>query len=82
MRIHTVWAVRTYSPDEPELVTAWDEFSVDSNPEGFDADVQKSLASWGSDLGTHRRIDFIIPDKAVFDAFATAEVAAEVATNG
>ena len=78
MRIHTVWAVRESSPDEPELVTAWDEFSVDANPEGFDADVKEGLESWGTDLETHRYIDLIVPDKAIFDAFKRIEVQAEV----
>jgi hypothetical protein len=77
MKIHTLWAVRISSPDEPELVTAWDEYSVDANPEGWHKDVAEGLDSWGSDLETHRFIDIEIPDKAVFDAFGTPTIPAE-----
>jgi hypothetical protein len=74
MQIYTVWATRVQDPDEPELVTAWDEYSVDNNPEGFDKDVEESLASWGDDLDQHRRIVITVPDKPILDAFRSVMV--------
>lgn len=78
MRIETVWAVRKYSPDEPELVVAWDEDSVDSNPEGFQADVDRALASLGSDLLETRRIVLHANYLAISDAFKATEIPVDV----
>jgi hypothetical protein len=74
MRIHTVWATRTYSPDEPELLVAWDEFSIDAHPEGFEEEVTRALGSLGSDLGVHRRIVISVPDRDITTAFLPDEV--------
>jgi hypothetical protein len=79
MRIHTVWGQRVGTENEPELMVAWDEFSVDANPEGFREDVEKALQSWGSDLETHRYIDIRLPDKVINEAFWAPVVEAEVA---
>lgn len=78
MKIYTVWAVRKSSPDEPELVTAWDEYSVDAYPEGYDEDVKKGLESWGDDLLTHREIILRASYPAILQKFQSAEVDAEV----
>jgi hypothetical protein len=74
MKIHTVWAVRKCNPGEPELVTAWDEFSVDANSEGFEEDVKKSLESWGDDLLAFRRIDIRVSYPGILQAFDTTEI--------
>lgn len=80
MQLFTVWGIRNSEPDEPELMVAWDEFSVDANPKGFDSEVKKAIESWGSDLRAHRYITVNIPDKAVFDAFVQDEVEGTVVT--
>jgi hypothetical protein len=82
MRIFTVWAVRKYSPDEPELVTAWDEYSVDANPEGFTDEVNHALESWGTDLLEHRRITLEVPGRDIVSAFAANEVPATIVKGG
>lgn len=78
MEIYTVWGVRKVSPEEPELVTAWDEYSVDNNPEGYDEDVRRGLASWGDDLLTFRAIRISIPDSAVQAAFGSTMIEGSV----
>lgn len=74
MRISTVWAVRKHSPDEPELVVAWDEFCIDANPEGFDEDVKRALESMGSDLLTHRVIVLRANYPDIVEAFQPPEI--------
>lgn len=78
MIVHTVWGVRKDSPDEPELMTAWDEYSVDNNPEGFREDVQKHLDSWGDDLLEHRQIEILVPESSIRSAFQPQRVHAKV----
>lgn len=53
MKIIATFANRTYDPDVVELVTAWDEASVDENMSGWQEDKVSSLASWGDDLLNH-----------------------------
>ena len=74
--IHTVWATRKHEPETPELVTAWDEFSVDDNPSGFREDVVDRLASWGSDLKDHREIDIRVPLEFIRGAFRPVAIVA------
>jgi hypothetical protein len=78
MRIYTVWGVRKGAADEPELMVAWDEYCVDSNPEGFDEEVEKAIASWGSDLLATRPITLTIPESLVKNAFVADEIPAGV----
>lgn len=50
MIVVATFANRKYDPEVIELVCAWDEYSVDSNPKGWEEDRAKSLASWGDEL--------------------------------
>jgi hypothetical protein len=50
MKIIATFANRKHDPEVVELVTAWDEYSVDENMSGWQEDKVKSLASWGDDL--------------------------------
>ena len=74
MKIYTVWGTRKHAPDDPELMTAWDEFSVDNNPEGYREDIKDQIEGWGSDYHTHREIAVILPYAAVLAAFETPEI--------
>lgn len=77
MILHTVWANRVHDPEELELVTAWDEYAVDANPEGFKEDWKSGLDSWGSDLLEYRhveiRVDYL-PILVAFNAVQTQGV--------
>lgn len=70
MKIHAVFANRKHDPEEIELVTAWDEYSVDANPEGFADDVAKSLASWGDDLLRHVAVEIDVDYLPIYKALA------------
>lgn len=66
--ITMTWAVRKHDPESPELVTAWDEYSIDANPEGWEEDKKKSLASWGDDLLRHADIVVYVPYEVIVNA--------------
>lgn len=55
MILHTLWGTRKGEAD-PELMVAWDEYSVDGNRQGFAEDCERAIKSWGDDLATHRYI--------------------------
>lgn len=74
MQIYTVWATRKYASDEPELLTAWDEYSVDGNPEGFEEDVKKSIDSLGTDYLAHRVVVITIDSTLIDAAFLPVKV--------
>lgn len=49
MEIQTLWIMRK-DADNPELLEAWDEFTIEDNPEGFHEACQRALASAGEDV--------------------------------
>jgi len=77
--IYTLWIKRYYAMDDPpELLVAWDEYSVDENPIGFDSECDKALASVGSDLGERRYIKIQVSRPAIEASFAVPEIRATV----
>lgn len=78
--IETLWATRKsvdggYHP--PELLVAWDEFSVDANQEGWFEACTAALASLGGDLDQHRYVTLSLGDDVLEDTFF-ATVTADV----
>lgn len=65
MQIEMLFASRKHDKDTPELVVAWDEYSVDNNPEGWFDAQREGLASWGDDLYRSTVIRVDIPLSAV-----------------
>lgn len=60
----------------PELVEAWDEWSIDENPEGWQEACKRALDAVGSDLSAHRYIDIRVSGDALASTFEPAEVEA------
>lgn len=50
MRLTCLFITRPYSPDNPELLVAWDEYSIDNNNEGFTEECDKALKAVGDDI--------------------------------
>lgn len=50
LRIECLFANRKDSPDVVELLTAWDEYSIDENPEGWEKDKATRIDAVGSEL--------------------------------
>lgn len=79
MRIKTLWITREGSSDEPELLVAWDEFTYDSHPEGFDKECQERLGEIGSEVGERRFVDLDIDETALLKLFRTVSLSATIA---
>lgn len=78
MKIHAVFANRTYDPNIIELVAAWDEFCVESNEDGWQREVEEGLASWGDELLHHVYVDIDLPMSEVYARFEALSVSGEV----
>lgn len=79
--IVSLWATRKsidagFHP--PELLLAWDEWSIDENAEQWFGDCQKALKAMGDDLDQYRYITIKVSD-SVFDRafFATVSTDAK-----
>jgi len=77
MIVKSLWIRRKYDPSVPELLTAWDEYSIDENRDGFEADVEQSLNKVGSDLLDYRIIDLVVFSESIREAFNPVQVAAK-----
>lgn len=81
MEVQTLWITRKSEPDaSPELLVAWDEYSIDQNYKGYQEDVDRALASVGQDVAEYRFITLIVSRKELDNAFKPVrlEVATEV----
>jgi len=47
--VYMIWAIDLGMPEEPWLVAAWDEFSIDNNPEGWEYEVAKAYKEHSHD---------------------------------
>lgn len=56
------FANRKYDPELPELIHAWDEYSIDENPIGYDDSKREAIKSLGSDLLRWVTVDVRIDD--------------------
>lgn len=79
--IRTLWITRKsidagFHP--PELIAAWDEWSIDENPSGWQDACKEALESLGSDLAAHRYIDIKLDDETLDRAFWPVEINGEV----
>lgn len=77
MIIRTLWIVRKHEDCLPELVEAWDEFSIDENYEGWVEACKAAVTSIGDDLAEERVLDISIPYDKLLDAFTAPVVKGE-----
>lgn len=77
--IHTLWGLRKgFGGDSPEMMTAWDEFSIEGNPEGWDDARAQAIESWGDELEAHRVVIVTIDHDQVAAAFEEPKIAGSV----
>lgn len=71
--LHTVWIKRAFNDDDdlPELITAWDDLSVDENREGWEEHVKKELEKVGKDLKEVRHIRIEVPTEKIKEVFSS-----------
>lgn len=75
MIVKSLWFWRK-GEDSPEMLTAWDEFTVDENWEGWQADCAKHLDAVRpdmSDLG-YRYVDIRVDAETIEQMFYTNEI--------
>jgi hypothetical protein len=75
--IETLWGVRK-GESVPELMEAWDEYSVDENREGFNEACQNRIASWGDQLDIYRYIQIMVDMDKIEAAFEPVTVDGEI----
>lgn len=77
--VKTAWFWRK-SEDGPELIVAWDEFTYDGWPSGFDEAVQKEFDAMKQDDSGYgvRIIDIAVPLDDVIAAFIPPQLQGEV----
>jgi hypothetical protein len=79
MIIKTLWGERKgYEGQAPELMIAWDEYSLEQNYEGFEQQCQQAIESWGDELVQWRIIEVAVADAPIFKAFEPTAIAGSV----
>lgn len=81
MIVYSLWGLRK-GESLPELMAAWDEYSVDSYSEGWRESCEKAIASWGADLVESRYVRIQVPGIAIENAFAPIDVDGVVVPDG
>lgn len=76
MKIQALWFWDGDERNAPELLTAWDQDSVDGNPDGFKRDVSEMTGSRGD--GQYREVDIFVSADSIRDAFKTKTVEGKV----
>ena len=82
MNIEALFGLRKgFENDYAELMVAWDEYSIESNPDGWDDQCAAAMASWGDDLAQHRIITITVDDGSISALFGPAQVTGIVTTS-
>lgn len=71
MRITCLFGQRKSQPEAIELMTAWDEYCIDNNPEGFEEDCERAKKSWGDELLQWRLVDLATSSTDLEKLFTT-----------
>lgn len=84
MRIHATFVTfKSGMPgDSPELLHAWDEYSIDSNPEGFDTTRTDALTSYGDDVDQVVDVVLEVPMKQLMERFTPARIPVRLVYEG
>jgi hypothetical protein len=65
MKIIALFGIRAYAPDLPELLVAWDEYSVDENGAGWEDAKAEATAEIGDELLTHAVIKIDVDEVSI-----------------
>lgn len=68
MQIEALFIIRASDPNSPpELLTAWDEYSVDENTVGWEEDRRKALDALQGDYLASAIVTIEVPEEKVRD---------------
>ena len=71
--VSTLWITRQ-SEDTPELLVAWDNFTIDGNPGGFTEACKEALAAVGNDVRDTAYLTIIVPEDPIFAALYPPDI--------
>ena len=71
--VATLWITRQ-SEDTPELLVAWDNFTIDGNPGGFTEACTSALAAVGGDVRDTAYLTIVVPEEPIFAALYPPDV--------
>jgi len=75
MKVHTLWITRKSDREfNPELVNAWDEYSVEGNYEGWQKSCKDALSKVGDDLSDSRVAVLNVEDISLGRIFRDVEI--------
>lgn len=74
--VRTAWGWRN-GEDSPELLVAWDYYSYEQNPPGFQQAIEETFASNEIDLRTLRLVTLKLNGDRIMELYDDAEVEAE-----
>lgn len=70
MDVAMLWILRKgYEDSAPELLAAWDGYSIEQNFEGWQKACDDALKAVGSDVASKRFINVHVKDDAILDQF-------------
>lgn len=78
MIVKSLWITRKSEPEYPELLEAWDEYSIDQNPEGFEEACDEAIKAVGTDVEAIRYIDMFVAHQDIDKAFAPPVVTTQI----
>lgn len=76
MKIFATFVNFKYDDELVELVHAWDEYTVDSNPGGYDRSKAEALASYGADVLQVVEVEIEVPMRGIYARFEPVQVKA------
>lgn len=80
MLVQTLWFLEDSENAVPELLCAWDAYSIDENPTGFEEDMNRAHGSRG-DAGEYRRIELSVNEDDIMESFRAQTVEATATGN-
>ena len=88
MKLRTLWTVYDANSHDPapSLVAAWDEGTIDANPEGWDEAKEKAMAEFGKERSKFEFREVIIEVPGlwhdVLERFGPGKTKGKVTTGG
>lgn len=82
MILHCLFICRKGQESNPELLLAWDEYSVDENVEGFEQARTEALKSCQSEIAVTSMVYVEVPDQELLDAIHPATLKGKVSSEG
>jgi len=77
MKIECLFIIRD-EHSGPELLVAWDEYTVDQNPEGYQKECDKELKDLGVEWASHRYIAIDVSDDDLMKAMGKQEIRGKI----